>query len=88
MTDIEKIALHYGFASQSRQTIEEMAELTVAISKIHRDWNKEHLDNLIEELADVEIMLEQMMFLTNSRYKVKNIKEKKIKRQLQRISDE
>ena len=85
MTDIEKIAMHYGFVSQSRQTIEEMAELTVAISKIHRDWNKEHLDNLIEELADVQIMLEQMIYLTGSKYDVQAVIDSKVKRQLKRM---
>ena len=85
MTENEKIAMHYGFVSQSRQTIEEMAELTVAISKIHRDWNKEHLDNLIEELADVQIMLEQMIYLTGSKYDVQAVIDSKVKRQLKRM---
>lgn len=88
MTDIEKIALHYGFDSQSRQTIEEMAELTVALSKMHRKYSKENLDNIIEELADVQIMIEQMMFLTSSKNEVEQIMEQKIKRQLARIKEE
>ena len=88
MTDVEKIALHYGFAEQSRQTIEEMAELTVAISKIHRGWGKETYNNLIEEIADVEIMLEQLKYLSNSCYQVRNIKKQKIQRQLNRIKAE
>lgn len=88
MTDIEKIALHYGFTSQSRQTIEEMAELTVALSKMHREYSKKNLDNIIEELADVQIMIEQIMYLTSSKNEVKQIMGQKIKRQLERIKDE
>lgn len=87
MTDIEKIALHYGFDSQSRQTIEEMAELTVALSKMHREYSKDNLDNIIEELADVQIMIEQMMYLTSSKNDVKQIMEQKIKRQLARMQE-
>lgn len=87
MTDIEKIALHYGFTSQSRQTIEEMAELTVALSKMHREYSKDNLDNIIEELADVQIMIGQMMFLTSSKNEVKQIMEQKIKRQLARMQE-
>jgi len=87
MTNIEKIALHYGFASQSRQTIEEMAELTVALSKMHREYSKKNLDNIIEELADVQIMIEQMMYLTSSKNEVKQIMEQKIKRQLARMQE-
>lgn len=88
MTDIEKIALHYGFKEQARQTIEEMAELTVALSKMHREYSKKNLDNIIEELADVQIMIEQIMYLTSSKSEVKQIMEQKIKRQLSRIKEE
>ena len=87
MTDVERIARHYGFAEQSRQIIEEMAELTIAISKIHRDWNDENYENLVEEMADVQVMLDQMMYLTGSKYDVKNIMNRKIKRQLERIKE-
>lgn len=88
MTDIEKIALHYGFTSQSRQTIEEMAELTVALSKMHREYNIEHFNNLVEELADVQIMLNQMIYLTSSRNDIEKIMQEKIQRQLDRIEKE
>ena len=77
MTDerIQEIVLRYGYDAQSRQCIEEMAELTQAINKFWRkdlkcgygaieesglDKESEAYINLIEEIADVEIMLEQM----------------------------
>lgn len=77
---IQKITQTYGYDAQSRQCIEEMAELTQAINKFWRkdlqcgeypynpwdgympDGSKEY-DNLVEELADVQIMIWQMGFL-------------------------
>ena len=65
--EIKKIAEHYGYEAQSNQLIEECAELIQAINKHLRakEWDKEQiaLENLIEEIADVEIMLEQIKYL-------------------------
>ena len=65
--EIKKIAEHYGYEAQSNQLIEECAELIQAINKHLRDkeWDNEQiaLENLIEEIADVEIMLEQIKYL-------------------------
>lgn len=75
MTDkIQRIADYYGYEAQSRQLIEEMAELTKAINKL---WRFEHgyltsyyvgykkdavvdicREEIVEEIADVEICLE------------------------------
>lgn len=69
---IREIAYNYGYESQSRQCIEEMAELTQAINKLWRankngqstqKSEEECLDNLIEELADVQIMIWQLEYL-------------------------
>ena len=94
--NIEQIALHYGYEPQSRQLIEEMAELTVAINKLWRlddngDWTifinrkAECEMNIIEEIADVEIMLEQIKLLLNCGAKVEMVKDVKVKRQLERM---
>ncbi len=72
---IEKIADKYGYQMQSRQLIEEMAELTQAINKLWRFeqgevkpqlvWKERELrQNIIEEIADVEICLRQIRYLT------------------------
>jgi NTP pyrophosphatase (non-canonical NTP hydrolase) len=62
MTTIYARALaHYGSRSQIDQTIEECAELIVALRHHMRGRAKEA--QVIEELADVQIMLEQMRFL-------------------------
>ena len=70
VTALEK----YGAAAQRRQTIEEMAELTQALCKLER---AEELSNsiqvtahakyhVLEELADVQIMINQMELLYGS----------------------
>lgn len=93
---IKKIADTYGYDAQSRQCIEEMAELTQAINKFWRkDLKCGKLTTLevpigspqelsiIEEIADVQIMLWQMAYLLN--VDVVPIIEQKLDRQLERI---
>ena len=95
---IKKIAKTYGYDAQSRQCIEEMAELTQAINKF---WKKQlkcgRADlsdielatqnelNLLEEMADVQIMLWQMEYLLIA--DLNPIIQEKIDRQIQRIDD-
>lgn len=97
---IQKIAQTYGYDAQSRQCIEEMAELTQAINKFWRKQLKcgevefsksiplspEHM-SLKEEITDVYIMLHQMMFLLGIKSIEKIVKEK-LDRQLERIETE
>lgn len=95
MTEIQEkrcsdILQHYGVIAQRRQLVEECAELIQAISKLHRATPEERDTaqyNFIEELADVEIMLEQMkQTLTRTeRDTMLRIENAKINRQLQRI---
>ena len=94
---IKIIAEHYGYEAQSRQCIEEMAELMQAINKLWRSIGhgqlteksfKECLENLTEEMADVQIMLWQMEYLLLSGQEVNQMIEKKLDRQLKRIEDE
>ena len=93
---IKRIADTYGYDAQSRQFIEEMAELTQAINKFWRkDLKCGQLTTLevpigspqelsiIEEIADVQIMLWQMAYLLNA--DVIPIIEQKLDRQLERI---
>ena len=59
--EIEKMAADtFGFISQARQTQEECAELIVAIS--HRLRGRATLGSLASEVADVEIMIDQMRY--------------------------
>lgn len=50
----------YGIHKQSDIAIEEMAELTKAIIKCRRNPSSPATGNLLEEIADVLIMLEQL----------------------------
>ena len=70
--EIKKIACHLGYDEQSSQLIEECTELIQAINKHRRvkvAGNKHKvqmaLENIAEEIADVEIMLEQIKYLLN-----------------------
>ena len=62
VTDTYKQAIEtYGVRAQKLMAIEEMSELTKEICKDFRgELNRE---NLIEEMADVLIMLDQMLLL-------------------------
>lgn len=102
---IAKIARHYGYDAQSRQCIEEMAELTQAINKywrkdlqcgkhLYNPWDgympedSDEYSNLVEEIADVEIMLAQMKFFLATGNAVEKIIEGKLDRQLARMEEE
>ena len=94
---IKIIAEHYGYEAQSRQCMEEMAELTQAINKFWRVCGngqktekgiQDCRDNLVEETADVQIMLWQMEYLLLSGQEVNQMIEKKLDRQLKRIEEE
>lgn len=84
--DLRNIAEHYGLRVQMRQLIEEMAELTQVICKAERydlDTVREHL---VEEVADVEVVLEQVDYLLGDS-RIAQIKAEKIARQKRRIED-
>lgn len=87
---IQKIAQTYGYDAQSRQCIEEMAELTQAINKYWRKQEngqptdkKDCFDNLVEEMADVQIMLWQLEYLLNADTSI--IIQQKLDRQMERM---
>ena len=71
----------YGEEAQAKKIIEELAELQRAIVR-------EDVDNIHEEIADVLIMLEQLMaFEAIDTKKIDEIIESKIERELKRIAD-
>lgn len=82
----------YGKEAQSRQAMEECAELIQAVNKMLRYEDRpaepEYYANLIEEIADVEIMLFQLkeMFYINET-EVYEWKEKKAKREKERFKN-
>ena len=80
----------YAPDNQTIKAVEEMAELTKAIIKLHfakpsgveRDILK---DAVAEEMADVEIMLEQLHMIFDNDRKVSEYREKKLERLKRRI---
>ena len=81
---LKYIAEKYGKESQLRQLQEECAELIVACSKILR-MNDKAINNLIEEIADVRVMVEQIEYLYGIKNLVEDEMEYKLQRQLERI---
>lgn len=82
----------YGKEAQSRQAMEECAELIQAINKCLRYPSKEECkNNLIEEIADVEIMLYQLKVMFNVSddevFKVKIQKAKREQERLEKLND-
>ena len=87
---IEYLADTYGYENQSRQLIEEMAELTQAVNHLwrHNDYTEfKHRQAVFEEMADVEIMLEQIKYLLNCRDEVEEYKRYKVARQIKRLQE-
>lgn len=90
-----QIAEHYGYKGQTRQLGEEMAELTIAISKYERakeddavhDFDALKMD-IVEEIADVEVVLEQIKYILGCDWEVFKTKLTKVDRQIARIKDE
>ena len=83
---IRYIAEKYGKESQLRQLQEECGELIVASSKLIRSKDRA-VNNLIEELADVRIMIEQIEQLYGLKSLVEDEMEYKLKRQLERMEE-
>lgn len=82
------IAMHYGMKAQSMQTCEECAELIQAVSKLTRGVTEIRISALAEEIADVRIMMLQLMQLYGiPEAEVVALVEEKIKRQLARIKE-
>ena len=94
---MKEIADHYGWDSQCQIAIEEMSELTKAICKRQREWSGSLLSEstesrerteIIEEIADVWIMLVQLTYLLSADWEVDESINQKIERQLKRMEEE
>lgn len=65
---IKQIADFYGCKDQANKTIEELNELAVAVAHYERRRGSEDRKNLIEEIADAEIMLSQIKYMYGINY--------------------
>lgn len=74
----------YGSLHQEIIAVEELSELIQAIS--HKRRGREH--NIAEEIADVEIMLEQLKQINECHSDVEEFKTQKLERLLKRIEED
>ena len=89
------VADHYGHEPQSRMLQEEAAELIQAVNKYYRSKNAlglksgEAADNMIEERADVLIMIiQELMFLKTDPELFLDLVDMKLDRQIKRMEEE
>lgn len=89
---LQKAIDTYGVESQIDVCIEEMSELTKALIKDKRndsisvaEWKSLVWKNIVEEIADVEIMLTQMKMIFNCKEDVESQIEFKINRLKERL---
>lgn len=88
LDNVRMFAVVYGKKPQLQILMEECAELIQAASKVLRnEYVPEHIDHLVEEIADVLIMAEQITYLYDFYDVVDRQIEAKIQRQLQRIEE-
>ena len=83
---VKKIAEHYGLKNQLRQLAEECSELSVESSHSAR---KGTTVKIIEEMADVMIMIEQVVYLAKiDKCDIEDCINYKLERQMKRIKEE
>lgn len=88
---IKEIADNFGLVTQQLKLIEELGELTREISKDIAN-GREISDETISEIADVNILINQILYLSsnkdyNSKEKLKEHIEYKLQRTLERIEE-
>ena len=83
---LQMIADHYGIKKQLRQLAEECSELAVEASHSAR---KGTTVKIIEEIADVQIMIEQIIYLAKiDKCDIEDCINYKLDRQIKRIKEE
>ena len=76
---------HYGIFLQKLVAIEEMAELIKEIVKSFR--GEKNRENIVEEIADVEIMMQQLSLIHDCTFDVVEMRRKKIERLKTRLEN-
>jgi hypothetical protein len=83
-----QVLRHYGVIHQKSKTIEELAELIVSLQKDLLEGKEKHSRAVLEEIADVKIMVMQMLCDEDDEEFVERIMRQKLERQLKRIEVE
>jgi len=88
MNIYEKAIFKWGKEAQILMMLEEMSELSFLFFKVLRNQKDKIPDNwqISEEIADVEIMIEQMKYVFHNREEVKTMRIKKLQRLAGRLS--
>ena len=91
LKNIELIADTFGIKNQQLKLIEELGELTRELSKDIAN-NRSISDNTLSEIADVKILLNQLLYLVekedvNVYEKLRSNTEYKLERTMQRINE-
>lgn len=88
MIEVFKMAIEtYGEDEQCRMINEGMAELTVALSKWHRNQSEDTLRQVQEEIADVCIMIQQAKMMFGEK-EADEMMQEKVERLHERLKDE
>ena len=88
---IKLLAERNGISGVFRHTIQEASELIQAITKLDENFNTTDLENLLDEVADIEVMLAQLEYILEyklscgSIHQINQFREQKIDRQLTRF---
>lgn len=81
---LERAVKTYGSLAQTDMVLEEMSELTKALLKLRRTHDAENYgkakENVYEEMADVIIMLTQLLMIMGGRNEVQKAIDEKVKR--------
>ena len=77
----------YGTANQVDKAIEECSELTKALLKHRQKPGEEAREAIIDEIADVENMLNQLKIIYNCSAAVADRLDYKVDRQIERIKE-
>ena len=85
MSLLHRAIAKYGKDAQMKMVLEEMSELQKEICKLWR--GKDNRDAIAEEVADVEIMLDQLKLMLDIPYQVEQHRQKKLQRLQERLEE-
>ncbi len=83
-TLLKRCVEEWGEDSQIDMAIEECSELVMALCKARRNINEQTFSCVCEEIADVEIMMQQLRIIFDTD-KVDKFREEKLKRLRERL---
>lgn len=85
MSLLQRAIAKWGEDAQMKMVLEEMSELQKEICKMWR--GKDNRDAIAEEVADVEIMLDQLKLMLDIPYQVEQHRQNKLQRLQERLEE-